>query len=36
MKQQMNQELDLEFDLGEDEQEAVVEMNEDGTDAELA
>jgi hypothetical protein len=36
MKQQMNQEMDLEFDLGEDEQEAVVEMNEDGTDAELA
>ena len=34
MKEQMNQEL--EFDIGEDEQEATVEMNDDGTDAELA
>jgi hypothetical protein len=34
MKEQMNQEL--EFELGEEEQEATVEMNEDGTDAELA
>jgi hypothetical protein len=34
MKEQMNQEL--EFDIGDDEQEATVEMNDDGTDAELA
>ena len=34
MKEQMNQEL--EFDIGEEEKEATVEMNEDGTDAELA
>jgi len=34
MKEQMNQEL--EFDIGEEEKEATVEMNDDGTDAELA
>ena len=34
MKEQMNQEL--EFDIGEEEKEATVEMNEDGTEAELA
>ena len=34
MKEQMNQEL--EFDIGEEEEEATVEMNEDGTDAQLA
>jgi hypothetical protein len=34
MKEQMNQEL--QFDIGEEEKEATVEMNEDGTDAELA
>jgi len=34
MKEQMNQEL--EFDIGEEEKEATVEMNEDGSDAELA
>lgn len=34
MKEQMNQEL--EFDIGEEEKEATVEMNEDGSDAELS
>ena len=34
MKEQMNEEL--EFDIGEEEKEATVEMNEDGTEAELA
>jgi hypothetical protein len=34
MSEPMNEELD--FNVGEDEQEATVEMNEDGSDAKLA